>query len=121
MNKVTWLEKAVFYNIYPQSFYDTNGDGIPEGSGTKRGIPSYEEGEGGGSAQMLDLLAADLMDVTASGDTDPFAQALGQYVFAVHVEKLVLQGRASGVYNEYKHVFILPSPLTLLAKQLKRV
>ncbi len=23
-----WLEKAVFYQIYPQSFYDTNGDGI---------------------------------------------------------------------------------------------
>ncbi|MFP4375774.1 MAG: alpha-amylase family glycosyl hydrolase [Spirochaetales bacterium] len=23
-----WLEKAVFYEIYPQSFYDSNGDGI---------------------------------------------------------------------------------------------
>jgi len=23
-----WLEKAVFYEIYPQTFYDTNGDGI---------------------------------------------------------------------------------------------
>lgn len=23
-----WLENAVFYNIYPQSFYDSNGDGI---------------------------------------------------------------------------------------------
>lgn len=23
-----WLETAVFYQIYPQSFYDTNGDGI---------------------------------------------------------------------------------------------
>ena len=23
-----WLKKAVFYEIYPQSFYDTNGDGI---------------------------------------------------------------------------------------------
>ena len=23
-----WLEEAVFYQIYPQSFYDTNGDGI---------------------------------------------------------------------------------------------
>lgn len=23
-----WLEKAVFYQIYPQSFYDANGDGI---------------------------------------------------------------------------------------------
>ena len=24
----SWLEKAVFYQIYPQSFYDSNGDGI---------------------------------------------------------------------------------------------
>ncbi len=24
----SWLEEAVFYQIYPQSFYDTNGDGI---------------------------------------------------------------------------------------------
>ena len=23
-----WLADAVFYEIYPQSFYDTNGDGI---------------------------------------------------------------------------------------------
>ena len=24
----TWLKDTVFYEIYPQSFYDTNGDGI---------------------------------------------------------------------------------------------
>ena len=29
-----WLKDAVFYEIYPQSFYDTNGDGI----GDLRGI-----------------------------------------------------------------------------------
>lgn len=28
MNTPSWLENAVFYNIYPQSYYDTNGDGI---------------------------------------------------------------------------------------------
>lgn len=27
-SKPAWLEDAVFYEIYPQSFYDTNGDGI---------------------------------------------------------------------------------------------
>ena len=32
-----WLKEAVFYNIYPQSYYDTNGDGI----GDLRGI--YEK------------------------------------------------------------------------------
>ena len=24
----SWLKNAVFYEIYPQTFYDTNGDGI---------------------------------------------------------------------------------------------
>lgn len=28
-----WLKKAVFYEIYPQSFYDTNGDGIGDFNG----------------------------------------------------------------------------------------
>ena len=28
-----WLEKAIFYEIYPQSFYDTNGDGIGDING----------------------------------------------------------------------------------------
>ncbi|MBQ8332576.1 MAG: hypothetical protein IJX93_02240 [Clostridia bacterium] len=50
-----------FYELTMKQYietWDKNGDGIPEGSGTRRGIPSYEESEGGGSAQMLDLLAA---------------------------------------------------------------
>jgi maltose alpha-D-glucosyltransferase/alpha-amylase len=31
-----WLENAVFYEIYPQSFYDTNGDGIGDFEGIIR-------------------------------------------------------------------------------------
>ncbi len=51
-----------FYRLTVDNYikrWDINGDGIPEGSGTRRGIPSYEEGEGGDSAQMLDLLASE--------------------------------------------------------------
>ena len=33
MHTVDWLQNAVFYNIYPQSFYDTNGDGIGDLNG----------------------------------------------------------------------------------------
>ena len=29
----TWLDNAIFYEIYPQSFYDTNGDGIGDIAG----------------------------------------------------------------------------------------
>ena len=30
-----WLQKAVFYEIYPQSFFDTNGDGIGDLGGVE--------------------------------------------------------------------------------------
>ena len=33
MKNVKWLENAVFYNIYPQSFYDSNDDGIGDLNG----------------------------------------------------------------------------------------
>ena len=33
MNNIKWLENAVFYEIYPQSFNDTNGDGIGDFQG----------------------------------------------------------------------------------------
>ncbi len=33
MNKVKWFSDAVFYNIYPQSFYDSNNDGIGDLNG----------------------------------------------------------------------------------------
>src|SRR5258708_18319198 len=31
-----WLESAVFYQIYPQSYYDSNGDGIGDLPGLTR-------------------------------------------------------------------------------------
>ena len=33
MNTPKWLENAVFYNIYPQSFYDSDNDGIGDLNG----------------------------------------------------------------------------------------
>ncbi|MBQ8495973.1 MAG: glycosylase [Clostridia bacterium] len=33
MKQPSWLKNAIFYNIYPQSFYDTNGDGIGDLNG----------------------------------------------------------------------------------------
>lgn len=34
-----WLNDAVFYEIYPQSFYDSNGDGIGDINGIREKIP----------------------------------------------------------------------------------
>ena len=33
MNHPAWLDNAIFYEIYPQSFKDTNGDGIGDFNG----------------------------------------------------------------------------------------
>ncbi len=35
----SWLKDAVFYEIYPQSFYDTNGDGIGDLQGVIEKLP----------------------------------------------------------------------------------
>ncbi len=35
----SWLQDAVFYEIYPQSFYDTNGDGIGDLPGITEKLP----------------------------------------------------------------------------------
>ena len=37
----TWLEDAVFYEIYPQSFCDSNGDGIGDIPGIITRIPRH--------------------------------------------------------------------------------
>ena len=34
-----WLRDAVFYEIYPQTFYDTNGDGIGDFAGITEKLP----------------------------------------------------------------------------------
>ncbi len=38
-----WLEKAVFYNIYPQSFYDSNNDGIGDLNGITQKLEYVQE------------------------------------------------------------------------------
>lgn len=38
-----WLDDAVFYEIYPQSFKDTNGDGIGNINGITEKLPYIKE------------------------------------------------------------------------------
>ena len=35
----SWLKNAVFYEIYPQTFFDTNGDGIGDLPGVIEKLP----------------------------------------------------------------------------------
>ncbi len=39
MNRPAWLRDAVFYEIYPSSFSDSNGDGIGDVNGIRRKLP----------------------------------------------------------------------------------
>ncbi|MBO6300851.1 MAG: glycosylase [Ruminiclostridium sp.] len=43
MNKVDWLDGAVFYEIYPQSFKDTNSDGIGDFAGIAEKLDYIKE------------------------------------------------------------------------------
>jgi len=43
MNRPQWLEDAVFYEIYPASFYDSNGDGIGDIDGIRQKLPYVKE------------------------------------------------------------------------------
>src|SRR5262245_39593788 len=38
-----WYENAVVYQIYPRSFYDTNGDGVGDLAGITKKLPYLEE------------------------------------------------------------------------------
>lgn len=42
-NNVSWLDNAVFYEIYPQSFNDSNGDGIGDFNGIVRRLDYIKE------------------------------------------------------------------------------
>lgn len=48
-----WLEKAVFYNMYPQSFYDSNSDGIGDLNGITEKLNYICSGR---KVKMLDFL-----------------------------------------------------------------
>jgi maltose alpha-D-glucosyltransferase/alpha-amylase len=37
-----WLKKAVFYQIFPPSFQDENGDGIGDLAGIRRRLPELQ-------------------------------------------------------------------------------
>ena len=52
-----WLETAVFYEIYPQSYYDTNGDGIGDLRGVTQRLDYLKElGVKGACANVADVV-----------------------------------------------------------------
>lgn len=43
MNRPAWLRDAVFYEIYPSSFFDSNADGIGDINGIRQKLPYVKE------------------------------------------------------------------------------
>jgi glycosidase len=43
-----WWKSAVFYQIYPRSFYDSNNDGIGDLQGVTKKLDHLNDGKGGG-------------------------------------------------------------------------
>ncbi len=43
MNRPAWLKDAVFYEIYPSSFHDSNGDGIGDINGIRQKLPYVKD------------------------------------------------------------------------------
>ena len=47
-NNQEWWKSAVFYQIYPRSFYDSNNDGIGDLKGIIEKLDHLNDGNGGG-------------------------------------------------------------------------
>ena len=43
MNRPAWLKDAVFYEIYPSSFFDSNGDGMGDINGIRQKLPYVKD------------------------------------------------------------------------------
>ena len=43
MNRPAWLKDAVFYEIYPSSFFDSNDDGIGDINGIRQKLPYVKD------------------------------------------------------------------------------
>ncbi len=48
-----WWKHAVFYQIYPRSFYDSNNDGIGDLNGVIEKLDYLNDGQGGGPIMIV--------------------------------------------------------------------
>ena len=76
MNKVKWLDNAVFYNIFPPSYYDTNGDGIGDLNGIREKL-SYIQYMGFNALWLNPFYASPFRD--AGYDVSDFYKVAPRY------------------------------------------
>jgi maltose alpha-D-glucosyltransferase/alpha-amylase len=89
-----WLEDVVFYEIYPQSFYDTNGDGIGDFEGIIQKL-DYIKGLGCNALWLNPCFDSPFKD--AGYDVRDYKKAASRYGTNDDLKRLFVEARRRGI------------------------
>ena len=89
-----WLKDAVFYEIYPQSFYDTNGDGIGDFAGIEEKL-DYVKSLGCNAIWMNPCYESPFMD--AGYDVSDYKKTAPRYGTNEDLERLFRTAHEKGI------------------------
>jgi len=89
-----WLRDAVFYEIYPQSFYDTNGDGIGDLKGITEKLP-YVKSLGCNALWLNPFYDSPFQD--AGYDVRDFKQVAARYGTKDDLKQLLDTAHSMGI------------------------
>ena len=89
-----WLEKAVFYEIYPQSFFDSNGDGIGDLPGILEKL-EYLQYLGINAVWLNPCFASPFQD--GGYDISDFYQVAPRYGSNDDLQRLFIEARRLGI------------------------
>ncbi|MGB8214423.1 MAG: alpha-amylase family glycosyl hydrolase [Anaerolineales bacterium] len=89
-----WLEKAVFYEIYPQTFFDSNGDGIGDLPGILQKL-EYLQYLGVNAVWLNPCFASPFQD--AGYDVSDFYQVAPRYGTNADLRALFAEARRLGI------------------------
>jgi len=89
-----WLEKAVFYEIYPQSFFDSNGDGIGDLPGILKKL-EYLQYLGVNAMWLNPCFMSPFKD--AGYDVSDFYQVAPRYGTNADLQTLFAEARRFGI------------------------
>lgn len=89
-----WLEDAIFYEIYPQSFYDSNDDGIGDIPGIEQKLP-YLQSLGVTAVWINPCFVSPFQD--AGYDVSDYYQVAPRYGTNEDLQRLFDQARKRGI------------------------
>ena len=95
MKGADWLDKAVFYEIYPQSFKDTDGDGIGNINGITEKL-SYIKGLGCNAIWINPCFESPFGD--AGYDVSDYYKVAPRYGTNEDLERLFEEGHKQGIH-----------------------